>query len=61
DAAARVCGAAALSSALRRTAALEANEWAEIRAARLDARGAEALRRAPLGSATRSTTGLYKL
>lgn len=36
DAAARVCGAGAVAGALRRTAALEPNEWAEIRAARLD-------------------------
>jgi Zn-dependent protease with chaperone function len=56
DAAARVCGSAALSSALRATAAMEANEWAEIRAARLDAAGA------PVGA--RSAAGrtvLYKL
>lgn len=61
DAAARVCGATALSSALRRTAALEPNEWAEIRAARLDARGAEAVQRPPIGAGAPNTTGLYKL
>ncbi|WP_375390020.1 M56 family metallopeptidase [uncultured Amnibacterium sp.] len=37
DAAARVCGATALADALHRTAQLEPNEWAEIRAARLRA------------------------
>jgi Zn-dependent protease with chaperone function len=47
DAAARVCGAAALTGALRATASLERNEWAEIRAARLDARPAGE-RRVPL-------------
>lgn len=36
DAAARVCGAGVVASALRRSAGLEANEWAEIRAARLE-------------------------
>lgn len=36
DAAARLCGAPTVADALRRTAALEPNEWAEIRAARLD-------------------------
>lgn len=38
DAAARVCGAATLAAALRRSALLEPNEWAEIRAARLAGR-----------------------
>jgi Zn-dependent protease with chaperone function len=56
DAAARVCGAAALAGALRTTAALEPNEWAEIRAARLAERPAEARRR-PL----HGTRVLYKL
>lgn len=37
DAAARICGASTLAAALRRTAELEPNEWASIRAARLDA------------------------
>jgi Zn-dependent protease with chaperone function len=56
DAAARVCGAHALSSALRSTAALEPNEWAEIRAERLDARGTEVR-----GRPAPSRTVLYKL
>ncbi|GAA2752135.1 M48 family metalloprotease [Amnibacterium kyonggiense] len=37
DAAARACGPATVAAALRRAAELEANEWAEIRAARLEA------------------------
>jgi len=57
DAAARVCGAATLAGALRRTAELEPNEWASIRAARLEA--------APKPSAGREATVrkglLYKL
>jgi len=56
DAAARVCGATALASALRATAALEPNEWAEIRAARLEVAPAAARRRPALGA-----TSLYKL
>ncbi len=57
DAAARICGAATLAGALRRTAELEPNEWASIRAARLEA--------APQPSAGREATVrkglLYKL
>ena len=56
DAAARVCGAAAVANALRRTAALEPNEWADIRAARLDDATAQGGRRSPLGAGV-----LYKL
>lgn len=41
DRAARVCGPATPAAALRRAAGLEANEWAEIRAARLAARASE--------------------
>jgi Zn-dependent protease with chaperone function len=56
DAAARVCGAGAVADALRRTALLEPNEWAEIRAARLDG-AADSGRRRSL----RGTGALYKL
>jgi Zn-dependent protease with chaperone function len=56
DAAARVCGREALASALRTTAALEPNEWAEIRAARLVQRPAQKRRRPVAGTST-----LYKL
>ena len=56
DAAARACGERTLASALRRTAALEANEWAEIRAARLESRPAAPRRRARAGGGL-----LYKL
>lgn len=56
DAAARVCGPATLASALRATAALEPNEWAEIRASRLTDRPLDARRRPVPGSGA-----LYKL
>jgi Zn-dependent protease with chaperone function len=55
DAAARVCGAATLARALRRSAALEPNEWAAIRADRLDAVRPAAPR------VSRRPTPLYKL
>ena len=55
DAASRACGATAVAAALRRSAALEPNEWAEIRAARLE--GAAPAAR-PLARAARA---LYKL
>lgn len=55
DAAARICGAATVAAALRRSAALEPNEWAEIRAARLE--GAAPAAR-PLAQGSRA---LYKL
>jgi Zn-dependent protease with chaperone function len=55
DTAARVCGAGVVAAALRRSAALEPNEWAEIRAARLEG-AAPAARRLPRGS-----RALYKL
>jgi Zn-dependent protease with chaperone function len=47
DAAARICGAATLAGALRRTAELEPNEWASIRAARLEAVPQPSARRVP--------------
>ena len=55
DTAARACGPATVAAALRRSAALEPNEWAKIRAARLE--GADP-------AATRPARGagvLYKL
>jgi Zn-dependent protease with chaperone function len=55
DAAARVCGEPAVAAALRRSAELEPNEWAAIRAARLEGAGAAAR---PL---TRGARALYKL
>jgi Zn-dependent protease with chaperone function len=58
DAAARICGAAALADALRRSAVLEPNEWAEIRAARL---GREASRTRAAAPARLPAPGLYKL
>lgn len=57
DAAARVCGAATLAGALRRSAELEPNEWARIRAARLDEVAAAAATR----QATPGHGVLYKL
>jgi Zn-dependent protease with chaperone function len=56
DAAARVCGAGAVAGALRRTAVLEPNEWAQIRAARLDGAADSGRRRPPLKAGV-----LYKL
>jgi Zn-dependent protease with chaperone function len=58
DAAARVCGAATLAGALRRSAVLEPNEWAEIRAARPGARSAARPAAAPGALSART---LYKL
>lgn len=55
DAAARRCGAEVLASALRATARLEPNEWAEIRAARLSE---PVVARRPTGV---GTAALYKL
>jgi Zn-dependent protease with chaperone function len=56
DVAARLCGPGALAAALRRTAALEPNEWAEIRAARLDVAAPERA-----GPRRRGVRTLYKL
>jgi Zn-dependent protease with chaperone function len=55
DAAARVCGAPAVAAALRRSAELEPNEWAGIRATRLE--GAPSAAR----PVTRGARALYKL
>lgn len=57
DAAARVCGSATLAAALQRSAALEPNEWAEIRAARLLAHGP----RVAGAAVSRAGAPLYKL
>ena len=56
DAAARVCGAGAVAAALRRTATLEPNEWAQIRADRLDGAADSGRRRSTLKAGV-----LYKL
>lgn len=51
DAAARVCGPRTLAAALRRAATLERNEWAEIRAARLEHRAVPARPRGAIAGA----------
>jgi len=57
DAAARVCGTAVLARALHRTGELEPNEWAAIRATRLD----ELPTRTPRSTRAPRRSVLYKL